>query len=122
MKKHALLVIACNTLALIGSAQDKGYIGIGFGGTFAVGDFASSSATNSRAGYATSGAVFDITFASTLGGSRFGVAALLRGTVTGVNAQALAQDFANALGTDVRLEAEPWSWGPCWQAVMRTGR
>ncbi len=66
MKKHALLVIACNTLALIGSAQDKGYIGIGLGGTFAVGDFASSSATNSRAGYATSGAVFDITFASTL--------------------------------------------------------
>jgi len=110
MIKRALLLSTALLPALQTVGQKKAYIGIGLGGTFALSDFASTSASNSKAGYAGAGAVIDITFATTFGG-HFGIAATLRGTANSVQAEALAQDMADALGTNVKLEVEPWSLG-----------
>ena len=50
---------------------------------------------NPAAGWATSGAVFDISFNYKLGEGNFGIAALLRGQANTTDAQELANEFAS---------------------------
>lgn len=92
------------------NGQDKGYVGVGLGGSLPLGDFASTSETNSKAGYAKGGAAFEICAAYKLG-RNFGIAAAYRGTANAVDAQAMADDAARALGTSVKVEVEPWGLG-----------
>ncbi len=110
MRKGLLTLLLPTLLAGPLLAQDKGYIGFDLGGSLPMGNLASKSPTNDDAGYASGGAVFDITFAYRLGG-HFGIAGLLRGTAHQVDAQAMADDMVNGTGQVLKLEAGTWGLG-----------
>jgi hypothetical protein len=80
MKKIVLSLVALMTFIFQSHAQDeKGYIGISLGPSIPMGDLSSKDADNDAAGWANTGAVFDISFAYKLGEGNFGITALLRG-------------------------------------------
>lgn len=110
MCERKLLFAAFLLAAMPGLCQDSGYIGFGLGASMPLSDFGSTSQTNERAGYANTGGVFDLTFALKIKGN-LGVAAVLRGTANFVDAQAIADQFAAASGTSVKVEAGSWSTG-----------
>jgi hypothetical protein len=67
---------------------------------------------NSDAGMANAGLIFDIEFAYKLGGSKFGLAAMIRSQANPVDAQAIAEEFANrSPGVLWTVESKPWSAG-----------
>jgi hypothetical protein len=91
--------------------QDKGYIAISLGPSFATGDFASTNMDNKSAGFAKTGAIFDITFAYKLN-KNFGVSALLRGQANKTDAQAFADEMIKQIPMDnVAIRTETGSWG-----------
>lgn len=113
MKKilFSLTVLFSITTICLGQS-DKGYIGISIGPSTPMGDLASKDANNLAAGWATSGAVFDISFNYKLGESNFGIAALLRGQANATDAQELANEFASQIpGVLWTVDSEPWSMG-----------
>lgn len=110
MRERKLLLVAFLLPALPGFCQDSGYIGLGLGASIPLSDFGSTSQTNEQAGYASTGGVFDLTFALKVKGN-LGIAAMLRGTANFVDAQAIADQFAAASGTSVKVEAGSWGTG-----------
>jgi hypothetical protein len=96
------------------TAQDKkGYIGISLGPSLPIGDFASKNFSNTNAGFATNGAIFDISFAYKLGKSNFGITGLIRGQANALDHQAMADELGNSLrGTNWTVESGgAWSLG-----------
>jgi hypothetical protein len=92
-------------------AQDeKGFIGVSIGPSIPLGDLASKNPNNDAAGWANTGAIFEISFAYKLGGGNFGVTALLRGQANPYDAQALADELANQV-TGVNWTVETTAWG-----------
>ena len=106
-------MVAFLTITSQSYAQDeKGYIGISLGPSIPMGDLSSKDIDNDAAGWANTGAVFDISFAYKLGEGNFGITALLRGQANPTDAQALADEFANQLpGVDWTVKSDAWGIG-----------
>lgn len=113
MKKGILSLILLTLISLQIQAQDdKGFIGISVGTSIPKDDFASKDANNEAAGWANTGAIFDISFAYKLGGGNFGITALLRGQANPTDAQAFADEFANQFaGVNWTVESASWGMG-----------
>jgi opacity protein-like surface antigen len=113
MKKVLLSFLVLISFALKMDAQDKkGYIGVSLGPSIAIGDFASKDADNEAAGWANTGAIFDISFAYKLGNGNFGLTALLRGQANTTDAQALVDEFKYQYPDFIWLvESGNWSIG-----------
>ena len=113
MKKIVFSLIALMTIASLTFAQDKkGYVGISIGPSIPMGDFSSKDADNSAAGWANTGAIFDISLAHKLGGGNFGLTALLRGQVNPTDVEALVNEYANQYrGVDWTVESSGWGIG-----------
>lgn len=113
MKKVIFSMVALLTMATQIYAQDeKGYIGISLGPSIPMGDLSSKDADNEAAGWANTGAMFDISFAYKLGESNFGVTALLRGQANPTDAQALVDEIANQNpGINWTVESDGWGIG-----------
>jgi hypothetical protein len=110
------IFLTCFLVSFISSsvAQDKkGYIGISLGPSFPIGDFASKNFSNRNAGFATTGAIFDISFAYKLGKSNFGITGLIRGQANALDVQAMADELGNSLrGTNWTVESGgAWTLG-----------
>jgi len=91
-------------------AQDKGYIGVSIGPSIPTGDFASKDMNNEAAGFAKTGAIFDITFAYKLN-KNFGVTALLRGQANKLDAKAISNEMYKQLPSEVSSSVSTSSWG-----------
>jgi len=89
------------------TTDKKGYIGISLGPSFPIGKFASKDLNSDEAGFATSGAIFDISFAYKLGNGNFGITALLRGQYNDLDAQKIEND----LNAGLTVDADGWSVG-----------
>jgi len=113
MKKIVFSLIALLTIVSQSYAQEKkGYIGISLGPSIPMGNLSSKDADNDAAGWANTGAIFDISFAYKLGGGNFGLTALLRGQANSTDAQALADEFANQYpGINWTVESGGWGIG-----------
>jgi hypothetical protein len=113
MKKIVLSLVALMTFIFQSHAQDeKGYIGISLGPSIPMGDLSSKDADNDAAGWANTGAVFDISFAYKLGEGNFGITALLRGQANPTDAQGLADELANQVaGVNWTVESDGWGIG-----------
>ena len=93
-----------------GFSQDKGYIGIAVGPSIPTGDFASKDMNNESAGFAKTGAIFDITFAYKLN-KNFGVTALLRGQANKLDAQAVSNEMSKQMPPEFSNTVRTGSWG-----------
>src|SRR5690606_1448615 len=113
MKKIVFSLIALLIIVSQSYAQEKkGYIGISLGPSIPMGDLSSKDADNDAAGWANTGAIFDISFAYKLGGGNFGLTALLRGQANSTDAQALADELANQYpGINWTVESGGWGIG-----------
>lgn len=113
MKKltTAFLVLILSS-PLFSQNESNGYIGLSVGPSFPIGDFASKDTDNDEAGLANPGVMFEISFAHKLGGSNFGISALLRGQGLPTDAQTIADEFGQqAPGADWTVESESWGIG-----------
>jgi hypothetical protein len=115
MKKNVLLTSLFILVASIVFGQitedRKGYIGISVGPSIPVGSFASKNTDNSKAGLATTGAIFDVSFAYKLK-KNIGLAALLRGQYNPVNVQPLADKMNSQMsGASAYTNGDGWSSG-----------
>lgn len=111
MKKRVLSLMALMSFIFLSHAQDeKGYIGISLGTSIPMGDLSSKDADNDAAGWANTGAVFDISFAYKFGEGNFGITALLRGQANPTDAQGLADELANQVA-GVNWTVESYGWG-----------
>ncbi|MFN5335325.1 MAG: hypothetical protein ACK5BV_09075, partial [Bacteroidota bacterium] len=109
--KNLLLLVSFLVFNIFHSfAQDKGYIAISVGPSFPTGDFASKDMDNESAGFAKTGAIFDLSFAYKIG-KNFGVTALLRGQSNKVDAQAIADEVSKQLTSDITGTVRTSSWG-----------
>jgi len=113
MKNIIFSLVALITIVFQSHAQDeKGYIGISLGPSIPIGDLASKDADNEAAGWANTGAVFDISFAYKLGEGNFGITALLRGQANPTDAQGLADELASQVaGVNWTVESDGWGIG-----------
>lgn len=105
-----ILTISMLTTSTNCYSQDKGYIGVSFGPSIPIGDFASRDASNKSAGWATTGAIFDITFAYKLG-TNFGLTGMLRGQANGLDNDAFANELAKQSGGNWTVNSKAWSIG-----------
>jgi hypothetical protein len=115
MKKNVMLTSILILLASIVFGQitedRKGYIGISVGPAIPVGSFASKNTDNSKAGFASTGAIFDVSFAYKLK-KNIGLAALLRGQYNPVNVQPLADKMNGQIsGASAYTNGDGWSSG-----------
>ena len=92
------------------SAQSKGYVGFSLGAAIPVGDFASTNASSDEAGFAVTGAGFDVSVAYKFD-RNFGLAVMLRGQANGVDAQKLADAIAEETGVSNKVEVKSWNTG-----------
>ncbi len=93
MKNIVLSLILLTSISIQLKAQnEKGFIGISLGPSIPLGDLASKNPNNSAAGFANTGAIFDISFAHKLGGGNLGITAILRGQSNPTDAQAMADE------------------------------
>jgi hypothetical protein len=107
----SFLILTFLSMQLL-AQQENGYIGVSIGPSIPLGDLGSRDANNASAGYASTGAVFDISFAYKLGGGNFGVTALLRGQANPTDAQSLADDLASDVpGVNWSVESDAWGIG-----------
>ena len=75
-----------------------------------MGDFASKDADNNSAGWANTGAIFDISFAYKLGEGNFGITALLRGQANFLDTDALTNElFLQEPSVNWAVESDAWS-------------
>lgn len=113
MKQFIFSILAVFTISTQCYAQGKkGFIGIAFGTSIPFGDLSSKDIDNEAAGWANSGAVFDITFAHKLGDGLFGITGLLRGQANPTDVGALADEFANEYpGVYWTVESDGWGIG-----------
>jgi hypothetical protein len=92
-------------------SQDKGYIAISLGSSTPIGEFASKDPNNNAAGYAKSGAIFDISYGYKFG-KNFGISALLRGQANTTDAQAIADQLSKQNpGVSGTVDSKAWSIG-----------
>lgn len=124
MKKSVMLTGISVFIASIVFGQitedRKGYIGISAGPAIPVGSFASKNADNSKGGLATTGAIFDVSFAYKLK-KNFGLAALLRGQYNPVNVQPLADQVNRDIyGARAYANGDGWSGGGLMAGVYST--
>ncbi len=111
MKPQFLLSILMVFITVIGYSQDKGYIAVSVGPSFPSGDFGSKDVNNESAGLATTGAIFDITFAQKFG-KNLGMTLMLRGQANGVDTDPLVNELiAEAPDASWSAEAETWGIG-----------
>ncbi len=120
MKKLILLSSVLFFFCIKGVSQDndrKGFTSTNLGLSFPTGNFGSTIFTNSEAGYAMNGLVFDITFGHKILKS-LGVTAIYRSQGNSVDVGAYAQDLANYFGrnnqagtTNVSVESSAYSLG-----------
>jgi hypothetical protein len=110
MKNYLLLVLFLVFTTIHSFAQDKGYIAISVGPSFPTGDFASKDMDNESAGFAKTGAIFDLSFGYKIG-KNFGVSALLRGQSNKVDAQAIADEMSKQFTSDITGTVRTGSWG-----------
>jgi hypothetical protein len=96
-------------LAVYGFSQDKGYIAVSIGPSFPNGDFGSKDVDNSAAGFATTGAIFDLTFAQKLG-KTLGITLLLRGQSNPVDPQPLVDQLYSVYPSP-SWSGESTNWG-----------
>ena len=109
--KNFLIILTISLLTATNChSQDKGYIAISLGPSIPIGDFASRDASNKSAGWATTGAIFDISFAYKLG-QNFGLTALLRGQANGIDNDAFASELAKQAGGNWTVDSKAWSIG-----------
>jgi hypothetical protein len=109
--KNLLFFILIITLTGSASlAQDKGYIAVSVGPSIPTGDFASKDMGNESAGFANTGAIFDISFGYKIG-KNFGVSALLRGQANNADAQAISDEMAKRLTPGINNTVSAGSWG-----------
>lgn len=113
MKKVILSLFFLTTISSQIKAQDeKGFIGVSIGPSIPMGDLASKDANNDAAGWANTGAIFDISFTYKLGKGNFGLTALLRGQSNLTDAQALVDEIANQYpGINWTVESGNWGVG-----------
>lgn len=103
MKPQHLLSLLFIFAYILGHSQDKGYIVISAGPSFPTGDFGSKDVDNESAGFANTGAIFDLTFAQKFG-KTFGLTLMLRGQANGVDTDPLVYELIS--------EAPDVSWSP----------
>lgn len=115
MKKNIMLTGISIFIASIVFGQitedRRGYIGVSVGPSIPIGGFASQNTNNSKAGLATTGAIFDVSFAYKLK-KNWGLAALLRGQYNPINVKPVA-DQANSQmpGARAYVNGDGWSSG-----------
>ena len=112
MEKVSGLVIALLIYVFNVFSQEKGYIAVSLGPSIPLSDFASKDIDKESAGFAKTGAIFDISFGYKIG-KNFGVAALLRGQANKTDAQAMANEMGNKMSfqVDTRVESKAWNIG-----------
>lgn len=110
--KNLIILFAMSLLTATNCfSQDKGYVAISLGSSTPIGDFASKDPNNNSAGYAKSGAIFDISFGYKFG-KNFGISALLRGQANSTDAQAIADQISRQNpGVSGTVESKTWSIG-----------
>ncbi|MBS1533962.1 MAG: hypothetical protein JST78_02710 [Bacteroidetes bacterium] len=91
-------------------SQNKGYVAISIGPSIPIGDFASKDGANDSAGFAKTGAIFDISFAYKLG-KNLGISALLRGQSNSFDNSAFASELAKQVGGSWTVDSESWKIG-----------
>jgi hypothetical protein len=96
-------------VTVIGYSQDKGYFAVSLGPSFPTGDFGSKDVNNESAGLATTGAIFDLTFAQKFG-KNLGMTLMLRGQANGVDAQPLIDELYNQ-SPQASWSADSETWG-----------
>ncbi|MFY8019584.1 MAG: hypothetical protein ACOVP1_00245 [Bacteroidia bacterium] len=113
MKKVVLGFILLTAISIQLKAQnEKGFIGISLGPSIPMGDLASKNINNNSAGFANTGAIFDISFAHKLGAGKFGITAILRGQSNPTDAQAMADELAiQSPGVNFTVESKNWGIG-----------
>jgi hypothetical protein len=110
MKKTTILFAVAALIATTCFSQDKGYIGISLGPSIPINDFASRDGNNNSAGWATTGANFDITFVYKLGKS-LGLSALLRGQANSVDNIAYSNELTKQVGGSWTVDSKSWTMG-----------
>lgn len=112
MKKNSMLWILILLLGVVNEtvAQSKGYVGFSLGAAIPAGDFASSDANSDKAGFAVTGASFDVSVAYKFD-RNFGLAVMLRGQANGVDAQKLADAIAEETGVSNSVTVKSWNTG-----------
>lgn len=95
------------------NAQDQnGYIGISLGPSFPLGGFGKQDPNDKEAGWAKTGAIFDISLAYKLSNSNLGIALFLRGQANPLDVEALADEVASQLpGVLITVTATNWQIG-----------
>ncbi len=87
----------------------KGFIGLSVGPSFATGKFGSSDLQDSLAGFATTGAIFEINFGYRLG-KNLGIAVALRGQSNPFDKAAVTNSLLFT-GLSIDMEADNWGLG-----------
>ena len=109
MKKLFIVLTVSFVTATNCFSQNNGYIAISLGSSKPIGDFASNDPNKAAAGYAKSGAIFDVSFGFKLG-KNLGIAALLRGQANPTDAQAYADQISKQNpGVSGTVESKNWS-------------
>lgn len=111
MVKKLLLLLALTAInANHCISQNKGYVAISIGPSIPIGDFASKDGKNDSAGFAKTGAIFDISFVYKLG-KNLGISALLRGQSNSVDNSAFANELSKQVGGSWTVDSESWKIG-----------
>lgn len=112
MKQFLMAILLISVTGFHSFSQNKGYIGISLGPSIPIGDIASTDMDRQSAGFARTGAIFDVSFGYKIG-KYFGVSGLLRGQANKTDAQAMANEIVNKIPFDlsVRVESQSWSIG-----------
>lgn len=108
--KRLFVVLTVSLLATNCLAQDNGYVAISLGPSFPVGNFASKDGRNSSAGWATTGGIFDVSFAYKLR-NNIGITALLRGQAIGFDNIAFASELSKMLGSRWDVDGKGYKIG-----------
>ena len=109
MKPQHLFFILMLFITVIGYSQDKGYFAVSLGPSFPTGDFGSKDVNNESAGLATTGGIFDLTFAQKFG-KNLGMTIMLRGQVNGVDSDPLVNELYNQ-SPQASWSASTETWG-----------
>ncbi len=109
--KKIIVFITLLLVTMQSYSQDtKGYIGFSLGPSIPMGDLASKDINKNSAGFAETGAFVDLSFAYKLGGSNFGITALLRAQANSTNLQSMANALANEYpGYTWTIESDGWA-------------
>jgi hypothetical protein len=104
---YLVMLLMCSSLSQ--AQDDKGYIGFSLGPSIPLGDLSSKDYDSEEAGWAKTGAVFDLSFAYRVGTGNFGVTAMLRGQVNPVDEVAYDRELSGEFpGVSWKVESDAW--------------